>query len=182
MLYSKPITKKAHDFKDIIRIYQTAFPKSEQAPVWFLFSRAKKKNIEFNAYYEDDTLVGITYITVKHDIVYIMYLAVNDKLRSSGYGSKILQSIREQYPNYRVILNIETEDEKAENNEQRKRRKSFYFKNGFESTNIIGELKGALFELLVCNGKCTADDFLDLQKETLGTLVNAMFKPTMHNI
>ena len=65
----------------------------------------------------------------------ILYLAVNDKIRSKGYGSAILQCIKQRFSNKAIALNIEPLDPKSDNYAQRIKRFEFYLKNGFVDTH-----------------------------------------------
>lgn len=59
----------------------------------------------------------------------ILYLAVNDKIRSKGYGSRILQEIKGRAHSRSIVLNVEKPSVNAENNAQRISRIAFYEKN-----------------------------------------------------
>lgn len=69
------------------------------------------------------------------EFVFILYLAVNDKIRSKGYGSAILQCIKQRFSNKAIALNIEPLDSKSDNYAQRIKRFEFYLKNGFVDTH-----------------------------------------------
>jgi len=110
-----------------------------------------------------------------------MYLAIDASQRAKGYGSQILSQIREAYPNNRIILNIEAEDETADNNAERKKRKQFYMRNGYSSAGVFLKIMGVTYELLVCSGDCTAKEFLRLNKKFMGSLLFLFFKPKLVN-
>jgi len=177
MLRIESITKRFEDFKAVEDLYKSAFPKAEQAPMFFLLQRAKKDYIEFNACYDNDMLVGITYLITHEPITYVLYIATAATERSKGYGSQIMEHIKKAHPDNRIILNIETEDENADNNEQRKKRKQFYIKNGFLSSGIFSKFSNVTWELLVYNGTCTANEFLELHKKALGLIIFFFMKP-----
>jgi len=180
MLHTAEITsKKFKDFRAVANIYTSAFPPSGQAPMWFLLHRAKKTHIKFNAYYDGERVIGLAYFVVYARACYVVRLAVDTECQSKGYGSQLLDSIKAAYPNNRIILAIEMEDENADNNEQRKKRRQFYLRNGFVSTGISSELKGVTYDLLVCNGECTPAEFFVLYKKFLGAIVFAFLKPRL---
>lgn len=131
------------EYSEIKNLCATAFPKNEQMPVWVLRLLAKRNGIDFTAYYDNDTFCGISYTVCKNDTVFVLYLAVNDKIRSKGYGSQILDSIKKNYIGKSVVLNIEPLDSDAENYEQRVKRFEFYKRNGFSNTNhFINDISG----------------------------------------
>lgn len=131
----KEVTKTIPEYKEISNLILRAFPKNEQFPMWLLRLWAKSKNIDFNAYFDDNTFCGISYTIQNRNMVFVLYLAVNDKIRSKGYGSAILSHLKEQYNNKPITLNVEILDENSDNYEQRVRRVEFYKRNGFQNTN-----------------------------------------------
>jgi len=177
MLRVESIAKGYKDILAVKDLYKSSFPKEEQAPMFFLLQRAKKGYIEFNAYYDNETLVGITYLISYRHIRYVLYIATAATERSKGYGSQILDHIKAAYPDDRIILNIEIEDESANNNEQRKKRKLFYIKNGFSSSGIFSKLFGVTWELMVYNGTCSAKEFLMLHKKSIGSVIYFLTRP-----
>ena len=181
MLHTKPITKKLKDFKDFYELYVEAFPKSERAPLAFLFQRARKGIAKFDAYYDDEVFVGFTYTITVDDLTYLLYFAISADIRSKGYGAQILSFLREQYPNNRIILNIEEEDERADNNTDRIRRKNFYLKNDYVLTPIYIKMNSNVFDVLVTGGNCTANEFRNLFKKYMGALPFALYRPNIRD-
>lgn len=179
MLKAYPITKNFKDFQMIEALYKSAFPEAEQAPMWFLLRRAKKDHIEFNAYYDGKVFAGFAYLISHSNVTFVLYLAIDSGHRSKGYGSQIINQIREAYPNNRIVLSIEAEDEHAENNAQRKKRKQFYQKNGYASSGFFLEMRGVTYEVLMCNGACTSAEFLAINKKFLGSILFSLMKPKL---
>lgn len=143
ILTAKSVNKKLNEYSEIKNLCATAFPKNEQMPMWILLLLSKRNGIDFTAYYDNDTFCGISYTVFKNNTVFVLYLAVNDKIRSKGYGSKILDSIKKNYNGKSIVLNIEPLDSNAENYEQRVKRFEFYKRNGFSSTNhLINDISG----------------------------------------
>jgi len=179
MLRTQAITKNSKDFPIVEALYASAFPTAEQAPMPYLLKRAEKDYVEFHAYYDGDVFVGFTYVMTYDDLTFVMYLAIDASHRAKGYGSQILTQIKETYPSNRIILNIEAEDESAENNAERKKRKQFYLRNGYCASGTFMKIMGVTYELLVCNGDCTGKEFLALNKRFMGTLLFLFFKPKL---
>jgi len=179
MLRKEIISKKSENFQAVQNLINAAFPPAEQAPMWFLLHRSSKENIKFNAYYDEEVLVGITYLIIHNQICYVTYLAVESTLQSKGYGTQILDKIKSDYPNYRIVLGIEEEEEDAENNEQRRKRRQFYERNGFSSSGNILKFRAVPFDLLVYGGQCTIKEFFELHKKFLGAIVSTFVKPKM---
>ena len=69
---------------------------------------------------DNNEFLGLVYTISTKKLVYVFFLAVTEENRSKGYGSKILDKIKEMNPQKIVTLAIEdTEDENANNLEER---------------------------------------------------------------
>ncbi len=108
--------------RKVYSLYRRSFPIVERAPVHFLQTRANKGKGKFLGIYDGKKFVGMTYLVIYGDIVFIFYLAINEKHRGGGYGTRILSELKEKYRDYRIILNIEELDETAPNYKERVRR------------------------------------------------------------
>lgn len=78
---------------EVKRIYFGAFPKEERMPFSMMVAMSKLWNTNFWAFYDKDVLCGFVYTAVNRKLVFIMFLAVDEALRSQGYGSAMLQKI-----------------------------------------------------------------------------------------
>lgn len=124
----------AKDYKAYKALQKRAFPPEEQYPFWVLRLLVCRKGIDYLAHYENDLFCGISYTSSTDSMIYVLYLAVNDEIRSKGYGTKILNQLKEMSAGKEVTLNVEPLDEKADNYSQRVRRMEFYMRNGFHDT------------------------------------------------
>lgn len=109
-------------------------------------------NTEFLAFYHGDILCGFVYMAKVRKLVFIMFFAVEEELRSKGYGSRILERVQYLYPERKIIISFEPCDEGAEDYPQRVRRKRFYLSNGYQETGYLMKLGGAVQEIVVKNG------------------------------
>lgn len=128
------VSSKLKEYQEIKSLLCRAFPKDEQTPMWMLRILALRKSMDFSAYYDGETFCGISYTVSTDDLVFVLYLAVNDNIRSKGYGSAILQCMKQKYASKVIALNIEPLEPDADNYAQRIRRFEFYAKNGFTDT------------------------------------------------
>lgn len=131
---SKKISVFSKDYPACKALQKRAFPKEEQYPLWAMRLMAVQKGVDYRAFYDEGLFCGIAYTSVTDRMLYVLYLAVNDALRSQGYGTRILSLLKEQNPEKEITLNIEPLDKQAKNYEQRKRRMAFYCRNGFSDT------------------------------------------------
>lgn len=139
MLTKKKITRKLENYQEIKELMKRSFPENELYPMWFLLLVSKIKKVDFSAFYEDDKLIGCIYLIKSKKVAYLMYIFVNDKIQSQGYGTKILKQVMKDNKDKEIVLDIEPLDENASNHEQREKRYHFYKKNGFKTTSYFIE-------------------------------------------
>lgn len=138
--------------KNIKELYLSSFPKEERMPFIMMLLMSCLWNTEFLAFYDEDKLCGIIYLAVLRKQTFIMFFAVDEKLRSHGYGSRILDEVEKLYPKNQLIVSIEPCFENVENIEQKLRRKKFYLRNGYVETGYFMKLAGQKQEILIKNG------------------------------
>lgn len=164
--------------KKVTKLYNEAFPKDERIPIWLLKILARKNKAKFYGIYDNEKFVGLVYNIFYKDIVFVFYLAIDKATRGQGYGTKVLDSIKEKYKNYRIILCIEPVDENSDNYEQRVKRKNFYLKNGFKDSNYTIKERNIIYEMLYYNENVTSQEFQELMKNYFGKVVYSYFYKT----
>ncbi|MCD8095710.1 MAG: GNAT family N-acetyltransferase [Ruminococcus sp.] len=170
----KKINKSSDDFKRAKRLYLRAFPANERAPFWILSSKAKKSYVDFLGIYCKDKLVGLMYVVCYKSACYIFYFAVSDKLRNKGFGSAALKQVKKKYSDYTLFLAIEPIEANAANLDERKNRREFYIKNGFNPTNLRIREGKMIYEVL-SNGKVDPDNYTALMRRYISPLPSCMF-------
>lgn len=133
------------------------FSKKERYSFWVLKLCARSKNVEFNAIYENEELIGMEYILKHENTIYLFYLAVNNQYKGRGYGSQVLKDLIKRYKEKVIILCTEKPDRNCK--DIKSRRKEFYIKNNFYSTDTIIKYMGVEFEVL-----CTSNNFVIKEK------------------
>lgn len=160
-------------------LYNRAFPLAERVPFNILLYKARGSNVKFFAVVDVAEFKGLTYTVWYNDIVFIFYLAVDEQARGNGIGSEILTLIKEEFPDCRLVLNIEALDEEAENNEERKRRRQFYVKNGFFSAGYNVREYSVIYENM-CFGPndrpVTKEEYTALIKAYLGKIMYPIYR------
>ena len=119
----KPLKPSLPEYRQVKALYYRAFPKYEQEAWSRLRFKRLFRRADFLVFYDQDQFVGLSYIIHHHGIHYVLYLAVNDRVRSRGYGSRILAQLKQRYAPDTLILDIEQPDVTAANNHQRLRRR-----------------------------------------------------------
>lgn len=136
-LERKAVCRELADYDRIVALMERAFPADERFPMETLLRLTEGETIHFDAYYEGNALCGITYELESAETVFVLYLAVNDAIRSRGYGSAILDTLKAESGGKSLSLNVEPLDPAAPNHEQRLKRMKFYQRNGFSQTGYF---------------------------------------------
>ena len=136
MLRTKQINSGNADDKALRRLYGTAFPVEEQIPYDDLIYLLDQLDIDYTAYYDGETFIGLTMVLRLQQYNWGWYFAVREELRGKGYGQEILSALLGKYRNGNpFIIDIESPlQADAPNPEQRRRRHAFYVRNGLKDT------------------------------------------------
>lgn len=119
----------------IKQLYETAFPEDEQIPWKDLMRLVEEMPLDFTAYYDVETFIGFTIVYPRKQFNWFWYFAVCEELRSKGYGQQILNQLIERYKGQPFVLDMESTTQVCDNLEERRKRQSFYLRNGFRDTN-----------------------------------------------
>ncbi|MBQ7356661.1 MAG: GNAT family N-acetyltransferase [Clostridia bacterium] len=177
------ITKSSRDYKAVKRIFLTAFPACERPPHPFMYLRSKCAGNDYLALYDENTLVGMSYVIYGERVVYIFFLAIGEQHRSKGYGTSALDAIIKEYGEGRtVVLAIEEMDERAENYPERVRRLKFYERYGFSMSGYKLREVNMVYDLLEYTKgadtapKITPASYAEIPKIFLGKFLAKIFK------
>ena len=175
MLQFFEVTKKSPWLPQVKALYESAFPANERIPIKHLLDDKIKR--EFWTFFDGDLFCGFSNSITHGSITNIVYFAVVPELRSRGYGSQILQVIREQHPDTRIVVDIEVEEDSkdAEELERRNRRREFYTRNGFDSSPVDYIWQGEHYRLLTAGGTVTEKEFRNFWKEILKDIPGAKY-------
>ena len=146
----KVIETNSHYLERVREINEDAFPVEERMSVNEMYDWQGKS--EVLGFYENEQLIGFTLILTNETVVFIVLLAIDNRYRGHGYGTKALAAIRGQFPNRQIILDFEEVIENSANYAQRVSRKRFYLRNGFHETCRYTILSGGRYEV-VCSEK-----------------------------
>lgn len=173
----RPLTKHDASYLKVIDLYREAFPGAQRIPVWLLHYRLKKGQQGFSILYDGDTWIGLIYITEYKDIVFLQFFAISERLRSEGYGSKVMHSMTALHANKRIVLNIEEIDERAANFQHRLKRKTFYEMNGFSSSGYIVKEPEGRHEMLILGGNISKEEIEAMYKNIFGHVLGFFIRP-----
>ena len=169
----RKVTVFSKDYAEVKRLQQSAFPSNELYPMWILWLLALQRHVHYVSFHEDNAFCGLMYYSVSNHLVYVFYVAVNDKIRSKGIGTKIFEWLKSKYPNKEITLNVEPLDATAENAAERIKRMKFYEKQGFHDSGYRLKDSSGEFDILT-----TSDTFVvaDYRKAILN-LGMGVYKP-----
>lgn len=164
------VTRSFTRLDEIRALYESAFPENERAPFSVLLRKSRRKNVDFKAYFDGETLVGMTYSVHQDDLTYLFYLAVPEELRGQGYGSEILQLLKQMYPDHRIFLSMEEFRTDAPNYAIRLRRKGFYERNGYPLIGTRVQEGPEIFELAGTSADVRPEEYIKLMHRYLGIM------------
>lgn len=124
----------SRDYRRARHLMKRVFPSDELFPIPFLLVQSFRRGIDFYAYYDNGVFCGISYTVRSRNLVFLLYLAVDESLHSKGYGSRILTAVTDSLQGLPIALNIEPVETEAPNYEARIRRLRFYERNGFKKS------------------------------------------------
>ena len=127
-------------------IYLEAFPKEERLPWWLLRLNALRRGIDITGWTENGQLRGITISVTEGGLHFLLFFAIHPQCRGRGYGSAILEALKDQYDT--VVLNVEPLVPDAPNLPQRQQRFRFYNRCGFRDTGWHVWEVGGMFRVL----------------------------------
>lgn len=160
----RPVSSKRRENRPIRRLYRTSFPKKERVSFGSMVRRARKPHVDFLSFYQDNDLAGMAYLFTWEDVLYLFYLAVSPQLQNQGIGGKILDLLKDRYPEHRIVLSIEPLEENAANFSQRQRRLDFYRSHGFVDIGLSSTHRGMRYTTLVYGGTFTQEEWNQLWK------------------
>ena len=145
----RPVVKDSSLASFVEELYTEAFDRRMQVPLDILFRVSGLNKADFMAVFDDDLFVGFYYVYVLKENAFVYYLAVTPSMRCRGYGTEILDLIKDTYyPEHRIVLCTEAPlvDDKLVSSRYRKL--AFYSRNGFIDTLYKFESVGVQYEVL----------------------------------
>lgn len=137
--------------KALDEIMRRQFPKEEYLSIDDQLALQKRGEVELWALLEGKTLLGLTTLRKKDEMVYLFFLALDTPYQGKGYGKETLRAIQRRYPDKAITVDFELADENAANHEQRQRRRAFYQKCGFSETGWGLSYLGVDYEIFCMN-------------------------------
>lgn len=162
ILKTVKITENFSDMDKLNALAREAFLPEEYLPPSKLIEMSREDGFDFLSLYDGDKFVGFITIVTHKRIAYLFFLAIDKALRGNGYGGAALSALRSLYPDFRHVVDFEMVDDAAQNNEQRKKRRSFYLKNGYLPTGHFLSYLGVDYEIFCTDRSFDLDEFREL--------------------
>ncbi|MGN1433490.1 MAG: GNAT family N-acetyltransferase [Ruminococcus sp.] len=151
----------------IEELYLTAFPKIERKPFDLILEKCNAGFMEIITIESDNCdFLGFAIMILHDDMVLLDYFAIAPESRGKNVGSNALNLLFERYKNKRFILEIENTEIECDNKKERKRRKSFYIRNGMSVMPFKVNLIGVEMEVLAYNCKLSYEEYYGIYKNT----------------
>lgn len=163
----KRINLFSKDYRKISRLYRTAFPVNERAPMWFMTMKSRNENVDFWGIYANGKWVGLAYVINEGSASYLFYLALSESMRGKGIGSRALQSLLIHYEGQRIFLALEQLDESADNFDERQKRREFYMKNGLKPLPLTIREATVTYDVMG-TGNVKPEEYESMMKKYLG--------------
>ena len=163
-------------------LYLSSFPKNERKPFQIICQKSREGFTDLLSIEENGQFLGLAITISYEDKVILDYFAFAPQKRGKGYGSTALKALLEFYEGRRMIIEIETTSQEADNLEERIRRKRFYHKNGITDLGFMADLFGVRMEILSNNTRVTFDEYLELYVKTYGEKMGEFVKEATPSI
>lgn len=174
------IFEEGKDFRDRVKaLYEEAFPPVEKKPFSLMKALYKQGKMELLAIVQDGEFIGLAFHMLGKKAALLDYFAIAPEKRSGGYGSQAIRMLAQRFLDRKYILEIEMEDEAADNARERRRRKAFYLRNGLKETGIFANVYHTDFELLTADGDLEFSGYLELLQEVLGKAGIKLLNPAL---
>jgi GNAT superfamily N-acetyltransferase len=161
-------------------LYTDAFPRVDKFAFDAMCRFAADGGAEFSAYLDDGEFCGFSYVLKAEKYLFVLYLAVEVAERSKGYGSRVIDRLKQENPGMDLVLDIELPYEDAPNAEQRYRRRAFYERNGFWCTGDVFGVDDNLYLIMTTAEKWDREDFMACAKRVHGFLPDYYFGDIHH--
>ena len=172
-LNTEHITENNRFWNEINRLAKEAFPPEEYLAPTELVKMSKADNFDFLLLTDEKRFVGFMVVQTYKNMAYLFFLAIDSASRSKGYGSYAIEALKQSYPDKKQVVDFEMLDEKADNYEQRKKRRAFYLRNGYKETGLFLSYLGVDYEVF-----CMEEDFdTEEFKEMMRTIQVEGFNP-----
>lgn len=160
----EPITPESRFWNQVNILAKEAFPPEEYLAPSELVKMAHSDHFDFLALIHEEIFVGFMVVMLYKDMAYLFFLAIDKNCRNKGYGSRAIETLKAEYPDKTHTVDFEMLDESAPNSDQRKKRRSFYLRNGYQETGLFLSYLGIDYEVFCMGETFNTDTFKAMMK------------------
>ncbi len=91
----------------VSEMLETSFDKKLRYPFGEMIAYIEDGKMELYAAYDESELVGFSIVIPSGGTLYLLYLAVDGRYRSKGYGTAIVKELKKKYPDSDITLECE---------------------------------------------------------------------------
>jgi len=95
----------------------------------------------------------------------VWFFATYNTTTTKEYDSAMFTELKKLYPNYRIAVSIESENENSDNTKQSVKEKQFYENNGFRETGYFVKRKTDSFELMLIGKSFHIEELYEINKK-----------------
>lgn len=163
-LTTEAITEQHRFWQQINMLAKEAFPPEEYLSPEIIVKMAQSDSLDFLALTDEEEFVGFMVVQTDKNLAYLFFLAIVPSCRSKGYGSRAIETLKELYPNKKQVVDFEMLDDSAANNFQRKKRRAFYLRNGYQETGLFLSYFGVDYEVMCMDPSFDPQEYKELMK------------------
>ena len=146
---------------EVRSLYEASFSDIEKIPQENI-SRALSSGAFLDRYEESGNFIGFTMGFIDGDRIFLIYFATRPEVRGKGYGSRILDMLRSEFPGHRMFLVTEPLDPDAPDIDIRRRRQDFYRRNGCRDTGVRVISDDAWFDTMFVQGELSEEEMVSV--------------------
>lgn len=165
---------------ELERLYAEAFPASERKRLSVIRRMRRRGAMEvLSVRGGQSEFLALAMTMLCDDLALLDYFAVVPESRGTGVGGQALELLKERYSGRRFFLEIEDIDFARDDGERllRRRRKSFYLKNGMKETGIKTVIFGQHMELLSDGCSVSEEEYRRIYLRCAGALTARRIDP-----
>ena len=126
------------------------FPQDELKPLAHILSMVEDGTCTFYALRQNKEVLSYFSVCVNGEGLLVDYLAVNEKYRGQGIGTKALEFLKSVANNKYIIVECEDEEKSKDETDRKTRLKriAFYERSGFKRSGVSSNLFGVDYIIL----------------------------------
>jgi len=136
------------EFSDFWDLYESSFPTIEKRILKSQEKLFENKSFHLDTYYKEDSFIGFISYWEFEGYIYLEHFAINDLLRSKGYGKKVLSNLIQNTDKI-ILLEIDPIVDEVSQNRLYFYESLGFIMNDFDYRVQSYQNKAKLYELII---------------------------------